>query len=63
MDGQMYQIGTMTNMKQTNINDIENLVRQLQTELKENNSVTDKAIEINNLLQVEVKKYEELIKK
>ena len=48
-------------MKQTNINDIENLVRQLQTELKENNSVTDKAIEINNLLQVEVKKYSKLI--
>ena len=53
----------MTNMKKTNINDIEKLVKQLQTELKENNSVTDKAIEINNLLQVEVKKYEELIKK
>ena len=51
----------ITNMKQTNINDIEKLVRQLQTELKENNSVTDKAIEINNLLQVEVKKYSKLI--
>ena len=51
----------ITNMKQTNINDIEKLVRQLQTELKENNYVTDKAIEINNLLQVEVKKYSKLI--
>jgi hypothetical protein len=49
-------------MKQTNINDIEKLVKQLQTELKENSCVTDKAAEINDLLQIEVRKYETLIK-
>ena len=48
-------------MKQTNINDIERLVKQLQTELKENNYVTAKAAEINDLLQIEVKKYEKTI--
>ena len=48
-------------MKQTNINDIEKLVRQLQTELNEKGIVTDKAVEINDLLQIEVKKYEKLI--
>jgi len=49
-------------MKQTNINDIEKLVKQLQTEIKENNSVTDKAAELNDLLQIEVRKYQTLIK-
>jgi hypothetical protein len=49
-------------MKQTNINDIEKLVRQLQTELNNNDYVTDKALELNDLLQIEVKKYEKLIK-
>ena len=48
-------------MKQTNINDIEKLVRQLQTEIKENASVTNKAAEINDLLQIEVKKYKKLL--
>ena len=48
-------------MKQTNINDIQKLVIQLQTELNENSCVTDKAIEINNLLQIEVEKYNKLI--
>lgn len=49
------------NMKQTNIDDIEKLVKQLQSELNNNDYVTDKAIEINDLLQIEVKKYEKLI--
>jgi hypothetical protein len=48
-------------MKQTNIDDIEKLVKQLQSELNNNDYVTDKAIEINDLLQIEVKKYEKLI--
>jgi|LakMenEpi03Aug12_release.lakeMendotaPanAssembly.Ray.scaffolds.fasta_scaffold4609566_1 hypothetical protein len=49
-------------MKQTNINDIENLVTQLQTELNNNDYVTDKALELNDMLQIEVKKYEKLLK-
>jgi hypothetical protein len=49
-------------MKQTNINDIEKIVKQLQSELKENTIVTDKAAEINDLLQIEIKKYELMIK-
>ena len=49
-------------MKQTNINEIEKLVRQLQTEIKENSCVTDKAAELNDLLQIEVRKYQTLIK-
>ena len=48
-------------MNKTNINDIEKLVKQLQIEINENSIVTDKAVEINNLLQVEVKKYSKLI--
>jgi hypothetical protein len=51
----------MSTYKQTNINDIEKLARQLQTELKENTIVTDKAAELNDLLQIEVRKYENKI--
>ena len=49
-------------MKQTNINEIEKLIRQLQIEIKENSCVTDKAAELNDLLQIEVIKYQTLIK-
>jgi len=51
----------ITNMKTTNIDAIEKLVRQLQTELYNNSIVTDKAIELNDLLQTEVKKYQNII--
>jgi hypothetical protein len=48
-------------MKTTNIDAIEKLVRQLETEIKESNCVTDKAAEINDLLQIEIKKYQNII--
>jgi phosphotransferase system IIB component len=48
-------------MKQTNIDAIEKLVTQLQTELNNNDYVTDKALELNDLLQIEVKKYQNII--
>ena len=48
-------------MKQTNIDAIEKLFRQLETEIKQNTTVTDKAAELNDLLQIEIKKYEKLI--